>query len=253
MPNLKDKQILLTRPEEGAEEFKRKLDFQRATTITFPLIELKVIEENNLLTQCFDTFDEFEWVVFNSSAAVKFFFQKAEEYGLNWIFYPNIKFATVGEKTKLTLEQLGYRTNFVPIKYTAQVLAENMPDIEGKRILIPASKLTEGNYLEVFEQRGSKPELVFTYENNLITYDVSAIEQIKEKDLDYLTFTSGSTVVAFQEQVGQPQEVFPQAKVICIGPSTAKQAEKLDWKVDAIAQPHTVEGMIDSMIKLEQT
>lgn len=249
---LSGRRVLLTRPKEGAEEFKRKLEFQGAEVINFPLIELSLKEDLEELDRAFETFEEYEWVVFNSPAAVRFFFQKANDHGLKLYFYPDLKFATVGEKTKLTLEQLGYRTNFVPIKYTAEVLANNMPDIEGKNILIPASELTSGNYIEVFEKRGAHPHLIKVYENKAVQYEQSVINDMIDQKIDYITFTSGSAVEAFVNMIGKPSERMTESSVICIGPSTAAVAQEHAIFVNGIAEPHTVEGMVELMKELEK-
>lgn len=248
---LKDKRVLVSRPEPGLSEFKKKLEWEGAKVISLPLIGLRLKADLSDLYQAFSEFEKFDWVVFNSSAAVRFFFEAAEKFGLRFLFYPEIKFATVGEKTKATLEQIGYRTNFVPIKYTAEVLAENMPEVEGKNILIPASELTEGTYLKAFEKRGALAKVVHTYENYRIDYTADELAERKIERADYLTFTSGSTVNAFNELYPNP-ELFDQAKWVYIGPSTAKTAKELKLKIDAIADPHTLEGMINSMKKLEE-
>lgn len=245
--SLRGRKVLITRPLEGAEDFKRKLDFEEAEVINLPMIQLCLVEEVGEIKNALDRLEEFEWIVFNSPAAVRFFFQLTDRFQLKLYFYPDLKFATVGEKTKMTLEQLGYRTNFVPIQYTAEVLAENLPDIEEKRILIPSSALSSGNYVEVLSKRGALPELIHLYENRAVAYSDQTLAELKSRKIDFLTFTSGSTLENFCKSVGMPQLVFPSAKVICIGPSTAQRAQDLGVRVDGIAQPHTVEGMIEKM------
>ncbi len=249
---LKGKKVLLTRPVEGSEEFKRKLDFKGAEVISSPMIRLELKEDQSLLNKAFDQLEEYDWVIFNSPAAVRFFFQRVEDLKLKMYFYPDLKFATVGEKTKMTLEQLGYRTNFVPIEYTAEVLAENIYDVEGRKVLIPASELTSGNYVEVFEKRGARPELITFYENKEIILEEEEKEALRSIDIDYITFTSGSTVKGFFNNFGNPKAVFKNAQVVSIGPSTAKVADELGIQIDIIANPYTIEGMIEAMISREK-
>ncbi|MAY85051.1 MAG: hypothetical protein CMP59_13055 [Flavobacteriales bacterium] len=249
---LKHKKVLLTRPLDGIEEFKRKLEFEGAEVIAEPLIQLSLKADQSEMDAALDKLESYEWLVLTSPAAVKFFFQRIEEKGIKMYFYPELKIATVGEKTKMKLEQLGYRTNFVPIQYTAEVLAANLPDVEERNILIPASSLSKDDYIKAFENRGAKPHQIVMYQN--LKRELSEEDQkaLKAKPLDYLTFTSGSAIQAFDEYFGNPLETFNSAKVICIGPSTSKVAAKLNWNIDAIADPHTVEGMIAAMKKLEK-
>ena len=249
---LKHKKVLLTRPIDGIEEFQRKLEFEGAEVIAQPLIQLTLKADQSEMDVALEKLETYEWLVFTSPAAVKFFFEKIQQKGMKMYFYPDLKIATVGEKTKMKLEQLGYRTNFVPIQFTAEVLAENLPDVEEKNILIPASSLSKQDYIQAFQNRGANPHQIVLYENLNRDLSVEEQEKIKAEPLDYLTFTSGSAIKAFNEYFGNPLEHFSSAKVICIGPSTSKVAQELNWKVDAIADPHTVEGMIAAMKKLEK-
>jgi uroporphyrinogen-III synthase len=249
---LKHKKVLLTRPVDGIEEFQRKLNFEGAEVIAQPLIQLSLKADQSEMNAALDALGSYDWLVFTSPAAVKFFFQRVQEKGMKMYFYPELKIATVGEKTKMKLEQLGYRTNFVPIQFTAEVLAENLPDVEEKNILIPASSLSKQDYIKAFQKRGAIPHQIMLYENLKRDLSQEEQEQIKAEPLDYLTFTSGSAIKAFNEYFGNPADHFSTSKVICIGHSTSKVAQELNWKVDAIADPHTVEGMIEVMKKLEK-
>jgi len=240
----------LTRPLDGIEEFQRKLEFQGAEVVAKPLIQLCLKADQAEINEALKKLETYEWLVLNSPAAVKFFFQRVQEQGLKMYFYPNLKIATVGEKTKMKLEQLGYRTNFVPIQFTAEVLAANLPEVEGKNILIPASNLSKQDYVLAFEERGAKAHQIVLYENLRRELNEEEKAEILNEGIDYLTFTSGSAVKVFEDYFGNPEKQFSKAKVVCIGPSSAKVAEKLNWTVDAIAEPHTVEGMIDSMKKI---
>ena len=196
--------------------------------------------------------ENIDWIVFTSPKTVEFFFAIAEDFGTKFYYYPDLKLATVGEKTKLKLEHLGYRTNFVPIQYTAEVLAENMDEnIEGKKVLIPQSNLASKEYLEVFNKRGAQPVPVTIYETLAVNYPADSFAE-KVNDVDYLTFTSGSTFKAFMENANNSGVKLTNEKIICIGPSTVKVVEQNGQKVSAIAEPHTTEGMTRAIEKLEE-
>tara|TARA_B100001109_G_C18862793_1_gene474994 strand:+ start:1115 stop:1882 length:768 start_codon:yes stop_codon:yes gene_type:complete len=248
---LKGKSIVVSRATTQAKEFVEKIERAGGIAIEFPLVEFAPIENNTPLIQAFNELYKYHWLVFTSANAVDFFFDAAEKAQVKFYFYPDLKIATVGEKTKLQLGQRGYRTNFVPIKYTAEVLAENMDeDIEGKRILIPRSEKASDDYLEIFRNRGAIPHAISIYKNEKVAYNQNEVEALLNQKPDYLTFTSGSSVIAFHELL-QKFNLETIAKWICIGPSTAKVAEELAYHITAIAEPHTVEGIINSIEKLE--
>ena len=246
------KSVLITRPENQSKSFREQLEKEKFKVSQMPLIQLSSIAENHKLKEAFENLERFDWLVFTSVNAVTYFFDAAEKHGVKFYFYPDLKIATVGEKTKLQLEQLGYRTNFVPIKYTAEVLADNMDDVNGKQILIPRSSKASNHYLEVFTSRGATPTAVTVYENKSIIYKAAEFAEIMNQGFDYLTFASGSAVIAFDNNLKLSQIKLKQEKVICIGPSTAKVAENLGYEVAAIAEPHTTEGMVTAIKKLEE-
>lgn len=250
---MKGKKVLITRSLEDNKEFKEQLERKGAIVFELPMIEFHPIDDLTEIHQALQELDNIDWIVFTSAKTVEFFFAIAEKKGVKFYYYPNLRIATVGEKTKLKLEQLGYRTNFVPIKYTAEVLAENMDEnISGKRILIPQSNLASNEYLEVFRKRGALPLPITIYKNKAILYGYWDFEQVMNKGLDYLTFTSGSTYEAFIANMKNAKIVFKNEKIICIGPSTAKVVEKVSDKAVITAQTHTIEGIIDTIEKLEQ-
>jgi uroporphyrinogen III methyltransferase/synthase len=249
---LNGKKVLVTRAKAQSKSLIESIEKAGGEAIVLPLIELVPLEDQTEIEKAFKNLEEYNWLVFTSANAVEFFFEVAEKYGVKFYFYPELKIATVGEKTKLKLEQLGYRTNFVPIQYTAEVLAENMDqDIKGKKILIPRSQKASDEYLEVFRKRGAIPHPLTIYKNQFVKYEESEVQTVFQETIDYITFTSGSTVEALDLLKQKHQFQLSKEQYVCIGPSTAKKAETLGYRVSAIAEPFTVEGIVEAIKKLE--
>jgi len=250
---MKERTILITRAEGQNKDFRETLEKEGALVKTLPMIEYTTIEDFKETHNIFDQLDQFDWIVFTSATAVHFFFEAAHEFGVKFYFFSNLKIATVGEKTKLKLEQLGYRTNFVPIQYTAEVLAENMDeDIAGKKILIPRSNVASDEYLSVFKKRRAIPYPLTIYNNREVNHSPEEITQILNNGVDYLTFTSGSTFKAFHNCLNNTKVKLLNEKIICIGPSTAKVINELGYEVAAIANPHTIDGIVETIKELEE-
>ena len=246
------KKVLINRSSEQSKEYKELLEREGFQPISCPMIETVLTQNLSPIHNILDRLEEIDWVVFTSENAVRYFFQVAEDYGVKFYFYPNLKIATVGEKTKLSLEQLGYRTNFVPIQYTAEVLAENMDDVRGKNILIPRSALASNEYLEVFQKRAANPIPIELYNTQTVLYSKEELEQTIPEQVDYLTFTSPSTIKAFDANRKNMSIKLEKTQVVCIGPSTAKAAQQLGYTPAAVAQPHTIEGVVAAIKKLEE-
>jgi uroporphyrinogen III methyltransferase/synthase len=85
--------------------------------------------------------------------------------------------------------------------------------------------------------------------------DVAAYRTIAEpaktgSDLSYsvdaVTFTSSSTVRGFLNAGGRVPE---RAAVVCIGPVTARTARELGLRVDAVAEPYTLDGLVEALVR----
>jgi len=71
--------------------------------------------------------------------------------------------------------------------------------------------------------------------------------------VDAVLFTSGSTVQHFMNIMRQhdPGFVFPaHTRIVCIGPVTASAARETGLRVDSVAQLHTTEGLVDSLVSV---
>ena len=82
--------------------------------------------------------------------------------------------------------------------------------------------------------------------------DTTVIEDIRH-GVDAVLFTSGSTVGHFMNIMRQhdPAFVFPaHARIMCIGPVTATAARQAGLRVDLVAQVHTTEGLVDSLVSV---
>jgi len=64
---------------------------------------------------------------------------------------------------------------------------------------------------------------------------------------DAVTFTSSSTVTRYLEVAG-PDAVAP--VVVCIGPVTAQTARDHGLEVDAVADDHSIPGLVDAVVRL---
>ncbi|MBW3594983.1 MAG: uroporphyrinogen-III synthase, partial [Actinobacteria bacterium] len=97
--------------------------------------------------------------------------------------------------------------------------------------------------------QGWEPKEVPLYRTVSGNPPAESVDRVRSGDFDILTFTSGSTVRFFLEIVGHVA-IEEAQRVVVIGPSTAAVAEELGLKVDAVADPHTTEGVVDAVVSL---
>jgi uroporphyrinogen III methyltransferase/synthase len=76
----------------------------------------------------------------------------------------------------------------------------------------------------------------------------AARAQIESGEIAAVTFTSSSTVRNFRELL--PQVVMEGVKIVCIGPVTADTARECGLRVDAVAEEHTIPGLVSALARL---
>ena len=134
------KRVILTREEEDIERDRKVFEGYGFEVVSLPLIRSEGVPfEDNSGT--------FDWVVFQSVRAVRFFLERAE-------IPSECKIAVVGEKTKNYLESLGYRVDFVPEDQSAEGLSKELPLSGGERVLIPRSSIGRETLLKGLKERG---------------------------------------------------------------------------------------------------
>ena len=67
--------------------------------------------------------------------------------------------------------------------------------------------------------------------------------------VDAISFTSSSTVDNFCDALGSALPE-PRPPVVSIGPVTTRTASARGLRVDAEADPHTIDGLVEALVRL---
>lgn len=237
--------MLVTRPAEQSASFVQLLTNYGAIPVLLPLIKIIPAKNTEEINQKIAVLHFYQHIIFTSSNAIKYFFHFCKQ-----TLPAHIKIACVGKKTSDCLKEFGYNTHFVPENYTAESLLDNIIVGENEKILIPQSSLSDDFLYNGLKKKKCLVEKIVVYENVPNLYNQESIEKIFSKKIDFITFTSGSTVNNFIMLVKKYHINYTESKVVCIGPETKLAAEENGITVHAIAFPHTTEGLLQAIIKL---
>lgn len=251
MNPLRNKKVLVTRAEHQSKSVEKLLNYKGAETERLPMIAIRAIEDQSYIKNMVTQLESINWVVFTSVNAVNYFFEALEQYEVKVHFLTDLRIATVGEKTKAAVEKIGYRSNFVPIEYTAHMLAKQLPIFGHERILIPQSTKANNEYVELLKNQCEEVIAMPMYENYDPSYSKEELEVALSQDLDWITFFSGSAVTNFVKQIERNNLSIPLAKIAVVGPSTQKVAEKKGLKVTVVANPYTEEALVEAIVNYE--
>ena len=250
---LGDQRIVVTSPSETLLERLRSLG---ADAIHLPVIRLANPKSWEGPDRAIDLLAEgsYDWVVFSSTTGVDSFLFRANERGAKLKdLFARVNVAAVGRSTAESLWASGIDVDVVPTHFTAIAAAETIGSGTG-RVLLPRPEVGTPGLVEVLREAGWVTDEVVTYRTVAARPPQEALARVRAQDFDIVTFKSGSAVRFFTELLGDPGPLGlgPEGprKVVVIGPSTATTARERGLHVDAIADPHTDDGVVDALVSL---
>lgn len=190
------------------------------TIIHRPIISCVPIEDNAPLAGAVNSICTYDWIVFTSANAIKYFFEALYANGLDSRALGTTKIAAIGKATARSLGDHGLRADLCPETESSVGLIEEFGkiDISGQKVLLPQAEIATEvlpTGLVDMEADVSKVAAYKTVEVDPGDVDFDYIDQI--------LFTSGSSVQAFVNKFGKlPDNV----KALCLGKPTQAIAKE---------------------------
>lgn len=132
----------------------------------------------------------------------------------------------------------------MPPTFTTAALARTFPRGRGP-VLCARADIAPGGLEDALAEKGWTPERVDAYRTRMAkSLPAETRFALRDGLVDAITFTSVSTVRGF---VGAVRVVRGDPKVVCIGPTTAREARDRGMRVAAVARPHTIDGLVDAV------
>ena len=241
--------IIVTRAREQASSLVSGLRERGARVIQCPTIRVEDYDYD-LYEHTLQYFHLFNWVVFTSVNGVEKFWEKEDCDGRLFV---NAQIAAIGPATAQALKNHGLIADFIPKSSISESVAEELIGRSQKDAHFLIIRALESR--EVIENKlreaGHEVEVLPVYrtvpDNSQADLAKSEIEAGR---VQWITFTSSSTVQNFVDAIGAEFIVTHREKfrVACIGPITAKTAEQLNIKPDAVAENASVEALVKVII-----
>ncbi|MFD1018933.1 uroporphyrinogen-III synthase [Thalassobacillus hwangdonensis] len=252
MSSLAGKRILVTRAEHQAISLSEELKKVGGEPVEVPLLGFYPRNDGKNITTI-ARLHEYAWMIFTSSNGVKFFFDLWDKHGEEWP--KDLKIAAVGEKTDEALRQHNHTADFMPSTYTAEVMADEFRQVDPDpgKVLVVRGNLSRDVLPEAFREQHVLFQTITVYDTLPMKENKrQLLQEMNDQPMDGLTFTSPSTIRAFHSfcEGEQQFEDWLHLPCLCIGPTTASEAERTGFK--EIITPdslYTVEGMVDALRK----
>lgn len=241
--------ILVTRPRERAEAFARRLEALGAEPVVMPTIALVPPEDWNDVDRALQRLSDYDWVVFTSPAGVEFTVERLDALELSLDELATRQVAVIGPSTARALRSHGLASDFMPSRFIADAIVDELPDVEAQSFLLLRADIAREDLRHQLIERGAQVDEVTVYRTEHRSFRHQEMSQIFDDGIDVATFTSGSTARAFIGALGPQRSRLENVKLACIGPITANVVRDLGLEVNIVADVHTIDGLTDAIVR----
>ncbi len=215
--------------------------------INFPTIEIVnsklTIEEKDKI----DVADSYDYIIFTSINAVKYFLNHYENDSSN--LNCKTKIVAIGKKTASILIDNNIDVDLIPENSSSNCLDKLLTEqlVNKKSILIPGSRLAKADLSNSLEIKGALVDFIVVYENEIPkNIDSNDINNVTNKDINLFVFTSPSTFYNFVSIFNiENVELFFESKIIAtIGLVTKDAIEKENLSVNIMPSEYNLSSLV---------
>ncbi|MTI67875.1 MAG: uroporphyrinogen-III C-methyltransferase [Firmicutes bacterium] len=241
------KNIVVTRAKHQNSSFIEKINNLGGNAIEFPTIEIDEIIPNEKLAKSIKNLNEYSYIIFTSINGVNIFFDRLYKLGFDCRKLGDLKVVSIGPSTAEALKAKGIKADIIPKKYVGEHIFKTLKKVlkPKDKVLIPRS-LNARSYLVDNLSNICSVDEIKIYKTVTPKVDKKNLLEYLDKELiDYITFTSSSTIDNFVNILGTKNlEKIKSVKLVSIGPITSKRIKSYGLKVYKQASEYTIDGLI---------
>ncbi|MBQ2622230.1 MAG: uroporphyrinogen-III synthase [Thermoguttaceae bacterium] len=245
--------VLVTRPEGQADKLKSLLEEQGARVEIQPAIAILPPDSWAEVDDVVNRLEEYAYAVFSSVNGVNMFLSRLAERGFGVETLNRCSVAAVGASTAAELERQGVRVQIVPDEYRAENLAaaivEDVKKRTDKQMPVKALLFRASRGRDVLkpqlESVGIETTQIVVYKSeDVLNPNPEIVEKLNFGAIDWVALTSSAIA---QSTINMLGDALRKVKIACISPITAGVVEKNGFTVNAIADPYTMEGLVEAI------
>lgn len=239
--------VVVTRASDQASALSARLVALGAHVVEVPTIAIVDAADGGAeLRAALASLDEVDWLVVTSPNGVDRVLAVEPDLA-GRLTATGPKVAVVGPGTAAALERHGIAADLQPERFVAEGLLEAFPapPSTGGTVLLAQAAGARPVLAEGLRAAGWTVRTAEAYRT--VHPEIAGHLAAQARQADVVTFTSGSTVTGYAAGVGLDP---PPRAVVCIGPVTADAARREGLTVDAVADPHTIDGVVDAVVAL---
>lgn len=249
------RRIVVTRARSQASKLSARLEALGAEAIEMPAIRIEPPADPAPLAGAVADVASFGWIIFTSANGVDGFFDALARAGLDSRALSACKLCTIGPATTARLDRFGLRADLQPKKYISTEIVKALSgaeDLAAVRILCPRADIAPGEMIEALSECGADVTEVTAYRTVPDgAGSESVVEMLGENEVNWITFTSSSTVKNFFTVVSPDAVRASDVRLASIGPATSATLAEAGFGPDVQAESYTIDGLVEAILTEE--
>lgn len=241
--------ILVTRAPDRSARLTAALEALGATVVSYSATRIEPRDLDGLAAAA-RQLARYDWVVFTSATAVSLLFDATVSCGVGTAAWAFTKVAVVGSATASAVRAHGVEPAVIPDRFVAEGLLEALAlrnDVRDARLLYPVAAGARAQLIDGLRALGATVDRIEAYESVAGDDDVEHVRTtLESSQVTLVTLTASSAVTAYVAAM-DPMHRFTDA--VSIGPITSDTARAAGIRVIAEADPSTVDGLVDAVVR----
>lgn len=239
---LEGRTVVITRAASQAGELSTLLEDYGARVFVCPTIEIREPDSYELLDEALDHLYGYDWLIFTSANAVRFFLRRLTSRGLKVEDLDEIRVCAIGQKTANALHEAHVHVDVIPSQSTGEgvftALAEfagGSERLHGLNFLLPRAAIGREYLPQALGQAGARVDVVPAYQTVVPeNFDRGRLAAMLAGGGDCIAFTSPSTVrnLALLFDTHDLSKTLAGVVIASIGPVTSAAAVEYGLHVD---------------------
>jgi uroporphyrinogen-III synthase len=244
---LEGKRVVVTRAAEQARDLTMRLESMGAIVLLFPAVSFSEPTDTAELDRAIRALAEFDWVLFTSANAARFFAGRCRTLGADPSRGGHYRCAAVGPATAASVAGEGFSVDHVAKEFVGAALARDLSaSLSGKKVLLPRSERARRDLPDALRTAGAEVTEVVAYHTGGVgAIDPDVMRAIRDARVDVITFFSPSAIENVRDQLGEELlgRLGARAALAAVGPVTAAGLRQAGLPVAIEAPLATAESL----------
>lgn len=245
---LRGRRVLVTRAEDQGGDLRTSLETLGAEVLWIPSIRTEPVSPTEAEGSLPADLVSFAWVAFTSPNGVRYFLRALRESGGG--LPAGVRVAAVGAATEEALVREGVRVHLTPPRATGISLGEALLGAcRPASILLPRGRKGREELGEILRSAGWTVTEAILYDTVVPEIGADSLAALAG-GLDAALFASPSAVTNLWEALpADARVVLAQAKLVPIGPTTARALRRLGLEPAEVPEDPGVDSLIAALLR----